>query len=117
AAERAERLSGELAGLHARVAQLQLSFIEERRSEGDARKRAVSLARRDVDARLESLLEQRNRVEDDLADAAGKREAATAALYRLRSARERVGLRRESAEGLLERLRGELERPRRVLDR
>jgi chromosome segregation ATPase len=117
AAERAERLSGELDRLHARVAQLELAAIDERRAECDARKRAVTLARRDVDARLESLLEERNRVEEELADAAGKREAATAALYRLRSARERVGLRRESAEGLLDRLRGELERPRRVLDR
>src|SRR5206468_8416954 len=72
--------------------------------------------RRDVDAKLEALLVERNRIEDELADAAGKREEATAALYRLRSARERVALRREAAEALLARLRAELEQPRRVLD-
>ena len=37
-------------------------------------------------------------------------------LYRLRSAAERAGMRRESAESLLRRLRDELEQPRRVLD-
>jgi DNA repair exonuclease SbcCD ATPase subunit len=45
-----------------------------------------------------------------------RREEATAALYRLRSARERVELRRESAGGLLERFRSDLDRPRRTLD-
>src|SRR5205814_3679350 len=54
--------------------------------------------------------------EEELADAAGRREHATAALYRLRSARERVGLRRESAQAMLDRSRAELDRPRRVLD-
>ena len=37
-------------------------------------------------------------------------------LYRLRSAAERVAMRRESAESLLRRLRNELDQPRRVLD-
>jgi chromosome segregation protein len=74
------------------------------------------LARRHADERLDSLLEDRRRAEEELADAAGRREEATATLYRLRSARERLELRRESAEALLERLRAELSRPRRVLD-
>src|SRR5205823_1891028 len=39
-----------------------------------------------------------------LADAAGRREAATAALYRLRSAGERLELRREAAAALAGRL-------------
>src|SRR5207237_1470737 len=43
-------------------------------------------------------------------------EEATAALYRLRSASERVALRRESAQALAARLRAELDQPRRVLD-
>src|SRR5207253_1353900 len=42
------------------------------------------------------------------ADAAGRRESATASLYRFRSMGERVALRRESAQELLERLRAEL---------
>src|SRR4051794_41650477 len=37
-------------------------------------------------------------------------------LYRLRSARERLELRRESAQSLLDDLRSDLARPRRVLD-
>jgi chromosome segregation protein len=116
AAERAEKLTGELARLHARVAQLDLAALDERRAEADERRQAVALARRDVETKLEALLEERNRVEDELADAAGKREEATAALYRLRSAGERVALRREAADALLGRLRADLERPRRVLD-
>jgi chromosome segregation ATPase len=116
AAERAEKLIGELARLRARIAQLDLAALDERRAESDERRQAVALARRDVETKLEALLEERNRVEDELADAAGKREEATAALYRLRSARERVALRREAADGLLGRLRADLERPRRVLD-
>src|SRR5581483_11264604 len=44
------------------------------------------------------------------------REQTMQELYRLRSATERVGMRRESAESLLLRLRSELEQPRRVLD-
>jgi len=74
------------------------------------------LARKHADERLDSLLEDRRGAEEELADAAGRREEATATLYRLRSARERLELRRESAEALLERLRAELSRPRRVLD-
>src|SRR5437762_2548631 len=60
------------------------------------------------DETLEALLAERTRAEEELADAAGKRESATAALYRFRSMGERVALRRESALELLERLRGEL---------
>jgi chromosome segregation ATPase len=116
AAERAEKLGGELARLGARIAQLDLAAIDERRAEAEERRQAVALARRDVDGTLEGLLEERNRTEEELADAAGRREEATAALYRLRSARERVAMRREAAEGLLARLRAELEQPRRVLD-
>ena len=116
AAERAEKLLGELASLRARVAELDLSGLRERLEEGESRRTAAVLARRHADERLNSLLEDRRRAEEELADAAGRREEATATLYRLRSARERLELRRESAEALLERLRAELSRPRRVLD-
>jgi chromosome segregation protein len=116
AAERAEKLRGDLASLRARVAELDLSELRERLEDGEGRRTAAVLARRHADERLESLLEERRRAEEELADAAGRREEATATLYRLRSARERLELRRESAESLLERLRAELSRPRRVLD-
>jgi chromosome segregation protein len=116
AAERAEKLRGEVASLRARVAELDLGDLRERLEEGEGRRTAASLARKRADERVDSLLEERRRAEDELADAAGRREQATATLYRLRSARERLELRRESAETFLERLRGELARPRRVLD-
>jgi chromosome segregation protein len=116
AAERAERLRGEIASLRARVAELDLAELRERLEAGEGRRTAALLARRRADEQLESLLEERRRAEEELADAAGRREQATATLYRLRSARERLELRRESVETFRERLRGELARPRRVLD-
>src|SRR5438128_6472240 len=116
AAERAEKLRGEIASLRARVAELDLEELRERLDDGEGRRTAAVLARKDADKRLDALLEERRRAEEELADAAGRREEATATLYRLRSARERLDLRRESAEALLERLRAELTRPRRVLD-
>jgi len=116
AAERAEKLRGEIASLRARIAQLELAVLDERLSGNEETRMAAQLARRRVDERLEALLADRTRAEEELADAAGRREHATAALYRLRSARERIELRRESAQGLLERLQSEADRPRRVLD-
>jgi chromosome segregation protein len=116
AAERAEKLRVEIASLQARIAQLELAELEDRMAVTEERRAGAQLARRRVDEQLEALLVERARAEEELADAAGRREQATAALYRLRSARDRVELRRESAQGLLGRLRGELERPRRVLD-
>ena len=116
AAERAQKLLGDLASLRARVAELDLAALRERLEDGEGRRTAAVLARKHAEERLDSLLEERRRAEEELADAAGRREEATATLYRLRSARERLELRRESAEALLERLRAELSRPRRVLD-
>src|SRR5262245_56267023 len=116
AAERAERLRGEVASLRARVAELDLADLQERLDDGEGRRTAALLARKRADERVDSLLEERRRAEEELADAAGRREQATATLYRLRSAREGLELRRESAEAFLGRLRAELARPRRVLD-
>src|SRR3954469_11163671 len=116
AAERAEKLRGEIASLRARVAELDLATLRERLEDGEGRRTAALLARKHADEKLDTLLEERRRAEEELADAAGRREQATATLYRLRSARERLELRRESAQSLLDDLRSELERPRRVLD-
>jgi chromosome segregation ATPase len=116
AAERAEKLRGEIASLRARVAELDLAGLRERLEDGEGRRTAAVLARKHADEQLDRLLEERRRAEEELADAAGRREQATALLYRLRSARERLELRRESAETMLESLRAELARPRRVLD-
>src|SRR6476619_4196350 len=116
AAERAEKLRGEIASLRARVAELDLAGFRERLEDGESRRTAALLARKHADTKVDGLLEERRRAEEELADAAGRREQATATLYRLRSARERLELRRESAQSSLDNLRAELARPRRVLD-
>jgi chromosome segregation protein len=104
AAERAEKLRGEIASLSASIASLDLERLGERRAEAERRRAGADDAGRGLEARLEALLAERARVEDELTDAAGAREEATAALYRLRAGAERLELRREAAEALLARL-------------
>ncbi|MFL5981472.1 MAG: chromosome segregation SMC family protein [Gaiellaceae bacterium] len=116
AAERAEKLRGEIASLRARVAELDLAQLRERLEDGEGRRTAAVLARKHADDQLDALLEERRGAEEELADAAGRREQATATLYRLRSARERLELRRESAQSMVDDLSAELARPQRVLD-
>jgi chromosome segregation protein len=116
AAERAQKLGLELARLRARIAQLDLAGFEERLAGLATRRGAAAEGRHGVEERLEALLAERGRAEEELADAAGSREQALQELYRLRSAAERLELRRESAEARVLRLRDELARPRRVLD-
>ena len=117
AAERAEKLGRQIAGIEARIAELDLAFLAERQGLAEELKAASALERKRVEGRLESLLVERAKVEDELADAAGRREAATAALYRLRSAGERVALRTESLGDLADRLRRELEAARAAASR
>ena len=107
AAERAEKLKDEIASVEARIAALELEELAGAAAEIEERQTAVALARKAANAKLEELLVERNQAEEDLADAAGRREEATAALYRLRSAADRLELRREAAESLVERLRAE----------
>ncbi len=61
-----------------------------------------------AEERLDALRSERQGIESELADAAGGREGATAALYRLGAARERIAMRNESVSVLRERLRFEL---------
>ncbi len=107
AAERAEKLKDEIAAVEARLAELELEELGQAAAEIDERRTAASMARKAANAKLEELLVERNQAEEDLADAAGRREEATAALYRLRSAADRLELRREAAVELVERLRAE----------
>ncbi len=107
AAERAEKLAVEIAGLRARIAQLDLEDVATRRADAEARRDAVAIAKRAAQEKLTALLEERRQAEEELSDAAGRREAALGALYRLQGASERLGLRRESAAGLEGRLRDE----------
>jgi chromosome segregation protein len=107
AAERAQKLGLEIASLRARIAELDLAGAAERRQAAESRRDAAALVRRGVQGRLEGLLADRTRAEDELSDAAGRREAALSALYRLQAGRERLALRAESADAVLDRLRGE----------
>ena len=107
AAERAEKLAGEIAGLRVRIALLDLEAIEARLDDGNGRAVDAALVRRAAEEKLEALLAERGRAEQELADAAGGRESASAALYRLRTAGERVAMRRESVGGLAEALRAQ----------
>src|SRR6187431_2823338 len=116
AAERAEKLRLEITTLHARIAELDLAATGERRAEADAARDAAALARRGAQSRLESLLADRARAEDELSDAAGRREAAVAALYRLQGGLERLALRSESVSTFLERVQAELRTLPRPLD-
>ncbi len=107
AAERAEKLRGEIGSVKARIAQLGLAAVEERRASADERREAASLARNRTAKELEAMLRERDRVEGELVGAAGGREEAAAGVYRLKSAAERLELRRESAQALAERLRAD----------
>ena len=108
AAERAEKLAVEIAGLNARVAELDMADTGHRRSEVEVRRDAAALSRRGAQSRLEGLLTDRTRAEDELSDAAGRRESAVAALYRLQGGSERLELRSEAAATLRDRLGREL---------
>ena len=108
AAERAEKLRGEIAKLRARIAELDLATLDDRLGEAGERKAAAALARRAAEEQLDAVLAERGQAEEELADAAGKRESAMQVLYRLRSAAERLGLRRESSVSLVEQVRAEL---------
>src|SRR5207249_1713279 len=105
------------ASLRARIAELDLAELEQRLGEVEERRLAAGLERKHAEERLEGLLAERNRVEEELADAAGRGEGATAGLYRLRSAAERLELRRESAVALVEQLRAEARSPRLPISR
>jgi chromosome segregation protein len=108
AAERAEELAVEIAALRARVAELDLSDADRRHGEVEERRDAAALSRRGAQSRLEGLLADRSRAEDELSDAAGRREGAVSLLYRLQGGRERLALRAEAAAALRERLQNEL---------
>ena len=111
AAERAEKLGHEIERLKTRLAAAELDRLERRLAEVEERHTAAAQERRRHDERLEGVLGERRQAEEGLAEAATRHEEATAALYRLRSALERLDLRRERAEETATSLRAESERP------
>ncbi|MDX6398721.1 MAG: chromosome segregation protein, partial [Gaiellaceae bacterium] len=116
AAERAEKLAEEVARLRARIAELDLVAADARRAAAEERKTAAGLGRRSAQERLQALLAERQAAEEELADAAGRRESAIKALYRLQGAGERIALRQEGAQSLIERLRADLGEAEAALD-
>ncbi|MGI9657715.1 MAG: chromosome segregation SMC family protein, partial [Gaiellaceae bacterium] len=109
AAERAEKLRGEIAEHELRLWSGELAALDAEANEIDGRKAAADADRRRADQALEGLLAERSSAEDSLQQAAGRHEQATAALYRLRSALERLDVRGESATELATALRQEHE--------
>ena len=112
AAQRAEKLGVEIELLKRRLAAAELEAVDRRLAEVDERLTEATQERRRRDERLEGVLAERRRAEDGLAEAAGRHEQATAALYRLRSAVERLELRRERAEETAAALGADASRPR-----
>jgi chromosome segregation ATPase len=111
AAQRAEKLVGEIDARRGRIAAAELERIERRLEEVGERRAEAELERKARDDKLAGVLEERRRAEDELTEAAGRHEQATAALYRLKSAMERVELRREQAEETAEALRADAATP------
>ena len=100
AAERAEKLGVELG--RPAGAPRQTRPCRDRRAPRDRGGAASGVRRLRASTTQESLaklLAEREQAETELSDASGKREAILGSLYRLRSASERLGLRRESASG------------------
>ena len=115
AAQRAEKLAGEIEARRARIAAAELERIERGLADVSERRAEAELERKRRDEKLSGVLEERRRAEEELAEAAGRHERATAGLYRLKSAAERVELRREQAEETARALRAEAASPRLAL--
>ncbi|MEI8105591.1 MAG: AAA family ATPase [Actinomycetes bacterium] len=109
AAERAEKLVEELVRIQAAIATLDLARLRERRAAAEGRRAHEVTRRQEVELKISALLDAREKAEEELTDAAGAREGATAALYRLRAGAERLVLRRESAQALYANLKAEHE--------
>jgi len=105
AAERAEKLRDEISELECRLWSAQLWTLDENIVEIDGRRVSADADKRRADEALEGILAERATAEDALQQAAGRHESATAALYRLRSALERLDVRRESSEEIAASLR------------
>jgi len=105
AAERAEKLAGEISALRAGIATLDLRSLEAQIEVAGRRRSGFADEKRRAEEALEALLSERGKAEEALADAAGGREGAAGLLYRARSACERLEIRREAAQSLLGRLR------------
>src|SRR5580765_1232780 len=88
AAERAEKLGIEIAGLRAGIAAIDMRTLAAQIEAAQSRRGGFVRQRQAADEALEAVLAERTRAEDALAEAAGGREGSAALLYRLRSGSE-----------------------------
>ena len=104
---------GEVARLRARIAELDLAAAARAPRRPRSGRRRPALGPPSAQEKLTALLAERHAAEEELADAAGRREAAIKALYRLQGATERIALRQEGAQACSPALRASSARPRR----
>jgi chromosome segregation protein len=116
AAQRADRLRREVELIRSRFGAAELARLDGSLEQLAARRAEAGIERRRRDERVEGVLVERREAEEQLEQAAGRHEQATAALYRLRSAVERLDVRRETAGELARSLRESAERARRLAD-
>ncbi len=112
AAERAQKLADQITELEARLSAADLERVDDLLAGVAERRTAAEAERKSRDEKLGVLLEERRLAEEELSEAGGRHERATAALYRLRSAVERADLRRERAAETARTLRADLASPR-----
>jgi chromosome segregation protein len=116
AAQRAAKLRDEITRIRVRLGAAQLAQLEQQLAELGERTAAATADRRRRDAALDGILAERRRAEEELEHAARRHEQATAALYRLRSAVERLTVRREAAEDAAAALRRDASQARALAD-
>ena len=90
AAQRAEKLAVEIERIRACLLAGRLASLEDRLAGLEGQRAGAVQERRRRDERLEGVLAERRRAEEELEQAARRHEQATASLYRLRSAAERL---------------------------
>ena len=116
AAQRAEKLVQEIERVRTRLSAGRVAHLDERLAAVEGRRAQAEQERRRRDELLDGLLAERGRAEEQLEQAASRHEQATASLYRLRSAAERLTVRREHADDSAAALRREATRARALAD-
>ena len=105
AAERAEKLGVEIAGLRAGIATLDIGALTAQIESADARRATFAAQKRKAEEALEAILAERTPRRGGAGRGGRRSRGSGSTLYRLRSGSERLELRREAAESLLGRLR------------
>jgi chromosome segregation protein len=116
AATRAAKLADEIERIRVALGADRLARLDERLTALGERRAAAGQEQRRRETALEGVLAERRRAEDELEQAARRHEEATAGLYRLRSAVERLSVRRENVDEVARTLRRDAGRARQLAD-